>query len=178
MQETDRNFEKRKKVIYQFMQDELYVPMKLKEIAAVLRISREEKEELRAVLNELETEGKISLSKRGKYSISKEKHLTGCFRANLKGFGFVTVEDEASDIYIGAEYTGGAMDGDTVEIALLKTDGPGHREGKVTKILKRGITKVVGLYQPGAGKKYGFVIPDNQKIGMDVFIPIERSMER
>ena len=176
MQETDRNFEKRKKVIYQFMQDELYVPMKLKEIAAVLRISREEKEELRAVLNELETEGKISLSKRGKYSISKEKHLTGCFRANLKGFGFVTVEDEASDIYIGAEYTGGAMDGDTVEIALLKTDGPGHREGKVTKILKRGITKVVGLYQPGAGKKYGFVIPDNQKIGMDVFIPIERSM--
>lgn len=32
MQETDRNFEKRKKVIYQFMQDELYVPMKLKEI--------------------------------------------------------------------------------------------------------------------------------------------------
>ena len=49
MQETDRNFEKRKKVIYQFMQDELYVPMKLKEIAAVLRISREEKEELRAV---------------------------------------------------------------------------------------------------------------------------------
>ena len=124
MQETDRNFEKRKKVIYQFMQDELYVPMKLKEIAAVLRISREEKEELRAVLNELETEGKISLSKRGKYSISKEKHLTGCFRANLKGFGFVTVEDEASDIYIGAEYTGGAMDGDTVEIALLMTDGP------------------------------------------------------
>ena len=43
MQETDRNFEKRKKVIYQFMQDELYVPMKLKEIAAVLRIPGKKK---------------------------------------------------------------------------------------------------------------------------------------
>ena len=141
MQETDRNFEKRKKVIYQFMQDELYVPMKLKEIAAVLRISREEKEELRAVLNELETEGKISLSKRGKYSISKEKHLTGCFRANLKGFGFVTVEDEASDIYIGAEYTGTpGRKGD-------KDSEEGHHKGGGP--LSAGCRKEIRICDPG-----------------------------
>ena len=162
--EMDKRFEDRKKVIYQFMQDDLYVPMKQKEIAVVLGVPREDREELKEVLKALEAEGKITVSKRGKYSISREKRLTGLFRANLKGFGFVTVDGEESDIYIGADQTAGAMDGDTVEIALLKTEGGGHREGKVIKILERGIHKVVGLYQVSAGKKYGFVLPDNPKL--------------
>ena len=174
--EMDKRFEDRKKVIYQFMQDDRYVPMKQKEIAVVLGVPREDREELKEVLKALEAEGKITVSKRGKYSISREKRLTGLFRANLKGFGFVTVDGEESDIYIGADQTAGAMDGDTVEIALLKTEGGGHREGKVIKILERGIHKVVGLYQVSAGKKYGFVLPDNPKLFKDVFIPEERSM--
>ena len=33
----DDNFEKRKKVIYDFICDDLYVPMKLKEIAVILQ---------------------------------------------------------------------------------------------------------------------------------------------
>ena len=34
----DDNFEKRKKVIYDFICDDLYVPMKLKEIAVILQV--------------------------------------------------------------------------------------------------------------------------------------------
>ena len=36
----DQTFEKRKKVIYDFICDDLYVPMKIKEIAVVLQIPR------------------------------------------------------------------------------------------------------------------------------------------
>lgn len=174
--EMDKIFEDRKKMVYRFMQDDLYIPMKQKEIAAVLQVPRENKEELKEVLKALEMEGKITVSKRGKYSVSKEKHLTGLFRANQKGFGFVTAEGEASDIYIGADQTAGAMDGDRVEIILLKAEGRGHREGKVIRILDRGVKKVVGLYQVSAGKKYGFVLPDHPKVFQDIFIPQERSM--
>ena len=85
--EMDKRFEDRKKVIYQFMQDDLYVPMKQKEIAVVLGVPREDREELKEVLKALEAEGKITVSKRRKYSISKEKRLTGLSRANLNGFG-------------------------------------------------------------------------------------------
>ena len=37
----DQTFEKRKKVIYDFICDDLYVPMKIKEIAVVLQIPRD-----------------------------------------------------------------------------------------------------------------------------------------
>ena len=58
----DQTFEKRKKVIYDFIRDDHYVPMKIKEIAILLQIPGEQREELRQVLDALVEEGKISLS--------------------------------------------------------------------------------------------------------------------
>ncbi len=101
--------------------------------------------------------------------------ITGIYRANQKGFGFVTTEEEA-DIYIGEEHTGSALDGDEVEVVIIKEARQKKRksrEGKVVRILSRGITKVVGLYQKNRGKGYGFVLPDNQKILRDIFVPSE-----
>ena len=62
----DQLFEKRKKVLYDFMGDDLYVPMRIKEIAAVLQIPREQRDELKEALDALVEEGKAVLSKRGK----------------------------------------------------------------------------------------------------------------
>ena len=96
----DQTFEKRKKVILDFMGDDLYVPMKIKEIAAVLQIPGEQREELRKVLDALVEEGKISLSKRGKYSRGQARRFKGVFQANARGFGFVTPEEGGEDIFI------------------------------------------------------------------------------
>ena len=38
------------------------------------------------------------------------------------------------------------------------------------KILERGISKVVGLYRMKPGKKFGFVIPDNQRIWIRIYL--------
>ena len=43
----EHTFEKRKKVIYDLICDDLYVPMKLKEIAMLLQIPREQRHELK-----------------------------------------------------------------------------------------------------------------------------------
>ena len=69
--EKDSVFEKRKKVIYDFICDDLYVPMKAKEIAAVLQVPKEQREDLRAVLDALEAEGKIFCQLRG--NIQKDR---------------------------------------------------------------------------------------------------------
>ena len=63
---SDKTFEKRKKIIYDFICDDMYVPMKFKEMAMVLQVNKEQRDELRQVLESLEEEGKICLSKRGK----------------------------------------------------------------------------------------------------------------
>lgn len=56
VQGMDAAFEKRKKIIYDFMCDDLYTPMKFKELAVVLQVPREEKDELRKILEALEGE--------------------------------------------------------------------------------------------------------------------------
>lgn len=165
--------EKRKKTIYDFICDELYVPMKAKEIAMILSVPKEERESLREVLEILVSEGKIEISKKGKYVKAEKKYLSGTFTANQKGFGFVTVEGEEEDIFISPEDTGGALHLDEVTISLFPASGGKRREGKVEKILKRGLTKVVGTYEPS--KNFGFVVPDDPKIGSDIFVPVERS---
>lgn len=171
----DRTFEKRKKVICDLVCDDFYTPMKFKELAMLLQVPREERDELRRVLEELEAEGKIHLSKRGKYCKGETRRLTGIFRANTRGFGFVETEDVSGDVFIGEEFTGGAFDGDTVEVVLVRETGKKSREGRIVNIISRGFTKVVGRYDQKPGKNYGFVIPDNQKIRKDVFIPVEKS---
>ncbi len=101
----------------------------------------------------------------------KRKPLIGVYQANQRGFGFVTVPEEDSDIYIAQEHTGGAFDGDTVEAVVIKEGGERRREGKITRIVSRGITRVVGLYRKRGRQGYGFVLPDNQRFTQDLFIP-------
>lgn len=171
----DKTFEDKKKVVYGFICDELYTPMKFKELAVLLQVPKEQRDELRRVLEALEEEGKIFLSKRGKYVKGETARLVGIYRANARGFGFVEPDGQTQDVFIGEEHTGGALDGDTVEFAVIKEAAGKKREGKIVKIISRGITKVVGYYQMSPGKHYGFVLPDNQKFGKDIFIPEEKS---
>lgn len=163
-------FEKRKKVIYDFISDDFYVPMKIKEIAMILQVPREQREELKQVMDALVEEGKITVSKRGKYTKGEARRLTGVFQAHPRGFGFIVREGEEEDIFIPEENVSGAFQGDEVEFIITRRADGGHRtEGKVTKVLSHNTTVVVGLYEKC--KSYGFVRPDNQRILTDIYIP-------
>ena len=163
-------FEKRKKVIYDFICDDLYVPMKAKEIAMVLGVPKEQKEELKKVLDTLVEDGKITLSKRGKYTKGQTKRFTGIFQAHPRGFGFVIQEGVENDVFISEENINGAFQGDEVEFIITKSQESGRRtEGKIVRILSHSTTKIVGLYEKC--KSYGFVRPDNQRILSDIYIP-------
>ncbi len=166
-------FEKRKKLIYDFICDDFYVPMKFKEIAMLLQVPKEARGDLKEVLESLEAEGKIHVTQTGKYMKGEANKLIGYFQANARGFGFVTIENEEEDIFIGEDDLGGAFDGDRVEVVIIKKPDGKRKEGKIVKILERGVTKVVGYFQ--RSKNFGFVLPDNQKFQKDIFIPLERS---
>ena len=171
----DETFEKRKKIIYDFICDDIYVPMKLKELAILLQVPKEKKHELKAVMDALVEEGKVCLSKKGKYCKGEAKRLTGVYHAHPRGFGFVTVEGEPDDIFIGEDDTLGALQGDTVEVTIVKSPEGKRKEGKILRIVSRGTVKLVGLFQIQKNKNYGFVIPDNQRFVKDIFVPIECS---
>ena len=165
----------RKKTIYDFICDEFYVPMKIKEIAIMLNVPKEQRRELQEVLDELVCDGKIEVSAKGKYSKAEGKYLTGIFTAHQRGFGFVTVPGEDEDIFIPEAQVNGAMHLDTVQVAVTKgASSEKRREGSIVKILKRGMEQLVCYYEES--KNYGFAVPDNPRFTQDIFIPKEHSM--
>ena len=166
-------FEKRKKMIYELICDELYVPMKIREMAILLSVPKEKRQELQEVLDALIAEGKIEVSKKGKYTKAEGNYITGTFTSHQRGYGFVTIEGEEEDIFIPAEDTGGAFHKDVVQITVSSAVTGRRREGKVVKILSHGITQVVGTYENS--KNFGFVVPDDPKINKDIFVPRELS---
>ena len=170
----DQTFEKRKKVIYDFICDDFYIPMKVKEIATVLQVSKEQRRELQEVLDALVEEGKITLSKRGKYSKGQTKRITGTFQANIRGFGFVMLEGEDEDIFIPGENVNGAFQGDEVECIITGAPGGKRKEGKIVRIVSHQVKKIVGLYEKS--KSFGFVRPDNQRYLKDIYIPAGKEM--
>lgn len=169
----DQTFEKRKKLIYDFICDEFYVPMKLKELAILLQVPKDQRKELKAIMDSLEAEGKVHVSKKGKYTKGEAKRIVGTYQAHARGFGFVVVEGEDDDIFISEDDTNGAFHGDQVEVTIKSAPDGKRREGKVVRILSHGTTRLVGYFQKN--KNFGFVVPDNQRFIKDVFVPLERS---
>lgn len=99
--------------------------------------------------------------------VMKKVRMTGAFTANKNGNGFVTVEGEATDILIPAEYTGDAFHKDTVEIELLPRHGK-RKEGKVVRVLDRGYTEVVGTYLDF--RTFGILRPDDPRLFREIFL--------
>ena len=168
-------YETRKQMLLKLMNEESYVPMKEKEIAVLMQVRKKDRDELRKILEDLALEGKIWISKRGKYSLPKEKTLTGVIRLTQQGFGFVEVEGYKDEFFIPGDEVHGAMHLDVVTIEPMPS-GHGKRvEARVTEVLERSVNSIVGTYD-AAGLHYGFVIPDNTRFTQDIFIPGERSM--
>ena len=51
--ENDKASDKRKKVILELMEQDFYIPMKEKELAVMLQVSKEDRDELNRIMNEL-----------------------------------------------------------------------------------------------------------------------------
>ncbi|NBH32669.1 ribonuclease R [Clostridiaceae bacterium] len=166
--------EERKEHLLSVMKDPAYVPMKQKELAMLLNVPKGLREELNQVLDALVAEGSVVMSKRGKYTIPQASVTVGTFSGNDKGFGFVAVEGRDGDVFIPAGRTGGAMHGDRVQIEV-EPNGQGKKaEGTVVKVLFRANKTVVGYYQKS--RNYGFVVPDNRKLGQDIFVSSGKDM--
>ncbi len=168
--------DKRKKVILDLVGEDFYVPMKEKELAVMLQVSKQDRPELNRILNELLAEGKLSITKKGKFVKAKhaDKELIGTFISHPKGFGFVEIDGRQEDLYIPENCVNGAFHNDTVKVALLSGQSGKRQEAQVIEIIARGMKHVVGTFDKSS-KNFGFVVADNTKIRDDIFVPVERS---
>ncbi len=165
--------EERKKILLEFISSTEYKPMKLKEMAAILQVPRNEKSDFREILEALAADGKIEVDNAGKYRVSDNNTKTGTFSGTQRGFGFVIIEGEEDDIFIPENATKGALHNDKVLVSVREGQKGKRKEGEIIRILERSNTTVVGTFEQS--KNYGFVIPDNTKFGKDIFIQKEHT---
>lgn len=102
-------------------------------------------------------------------STNENGYKTGVFSGTQKGYGFLIIEGEKDDVFIPESGVNAAFNGDLVMIKLNDSKTGKRREGTIVKILERKTTEVVGTFQKS--QNFGFVLPDNHKLGQDIFIP-------
>lgn len=175
MDETDI-LKERKERILAYMESEGYVPIKRRDMRAMLSVPQEDREKFENLINELIAEGCVFETKKGKLASPKDLQMaTGTFIGHARGFGFVTPDAGGEDIFIPASETMGAMQKDRVLYKVLHKAEKGKKaDGVIVRILERGQQRIVGTFEAGS-KGYGFVVADDKKIAKDIFISRENT---
>lgn len=166
-----------REAIVEFMESREYRPMLREELSIHFGIDKSENKEFFKVLEGLEKDGILVRNQNNRYGLLNTDYLiVGKLEGHEKGFGFVMAKDKTrDDVFITAENMNGAMHGDTVIANILKKSQAGKREeGEIIRILERGNKYLVGTFEDN--KNFGFLIPDDQKISYDVFIPKANTM--
>ena len=141
-----------------------------KQIASILEITNSDgKTQILKKLAELKENKKIKEVDRGKYQIIKdEKYHIGTLDITSNGNGYFISDDFEKDIFIPSNNLGKGLHNDTVKTYVYKRNRSNKLEADIIEIIERNKTSFVGVLQ--MNKNFGFVLCDNQKMYVDIFI--------
>jgi ribonuclease R len=157
-----------------FMANSAYRPLTQEELQEHFRIESEDLIEFTKLLYDMEQKGEIIFTRKKRYGLPQQMNLVvGRLQGHSKGFAFLIPDDaNLRDVYIHGDDLNGAMHNDRVVVRLQKNIDPSKKqEGKVIRILERASSKVVGTFE--SSRNFGFVIPDDPRLGTDFFISKE-----
>jgi ribonuclease R/exosome complex exonuclease DIS3/RRP44 len=143
-----------------------------KQIASKLKINHTDgKTQIIKKLTELTVSKKISEVEKGKYQIKIDrKYSIGTLDVTSSGNGYFISDDYESDIFISKNNIGKGLHQDTVKVFVYKRKNGKKIEGEVVEVLKRSKVNFVGVLQKNTNKNFGFVVPDDHKMYVDIFI--------
>ena len=97
------------------------------------------------------------------------EEIEGTVMGHRDGHGFVSRDGQSGDIYLAPNEMRAVLHKDRVKVQIIRTDRRGRPEGRVTEILARSPTPIIGrLLQEGGA---WLVAPEDKRYGQDVLIP-------
>lgn len=164
-----------KNKILQLLRLPKYQPLDKVEISKKLGLSSDDRAALRSVLSDMVQRGEIALIRKERYVLPEIADLvTGVIQIHAGGGAHILSEKPGQkDLFIAAQNTGTAMNGDRVVARILHEGRQQRRdadkaEGSVIKILVRAHDSIVGTLQKT--KNFIYVIPDDPRLGHDVYV--------
>jgi len=155
-------------------------PQNYKQVSAKLGITdRASKDLVNTILVELlENEAIVEVSP-GKFKLNEKyleasehkKYITGTVDMKSTGKAYLLNDEGGEDIFIAPNNTYHALNGDKVKVFIFPARQGRKPEGQIIEILSRAREKYVGILE--ISKHFGFLIPDNKSMPVDIFIPRE-----
>ncbi len=155
-----------------------YAPRRAHELAHELRLSDEDKAALPAVIDVLAAEKLVELSHTGLVSLPSLASLggfvTGSFKKNPKGFGFLKPDRpmREGDVFVPPDGTADALSGDTVKAKLHRDDRGGDSRsgfiGEIVEVLTRKRSSFTGTVEKRGGQ--WVVLPDGRELTTPIVV--------
>jgi ribonuclease R len=132
---------------------------------------------VKEILLSLENEGSIVAMNRGKYKLNPsvlnsgvvKNVITGTVDMKQTGKAYILSEDMGEDVFIAANNTNRALNGDLVKVRLFPKRKGKKMEGRIIQVLERKRQHFVGVIERSG--KYAFLVPDATNIPVDFYIP-------
>ncbi len=150
-----------------------------RQTAAHLNITdKREKEMIKSVLHQLCQQGSLIETNRGKYklnpqlitAVAKANTVTGIVDMKATGKAYIMSPDLPEDIFISANNTNHALNGDKVKVHLFPKRKEKKPEGIIVEILERAKKQFVGIVH--VSKRFAFLVPDSDLMKQDIYIPL------
>ena len=161
--------------LLRLIRESVHHPATARELATLLRVTREQRPALKRHLKALLASGELVQVRGNRYGLPDKMDLVvGRLTVNPAGYGFVAPEHaegggRPADIFIPAGALDEAMHGDLV-VARVERHTEKGVEGRLVRILERRHERLVGRFEVDPAG-LGYVVPFDRRVVADVHVP-------
>lgn len=164
-----------KRRILDHLRHDTYTPRRIADVADDLGIPGEERDEFVAVVQQMASEGLVSISGNGQLQLpslaASGGVVSGTFRKTQRGFGFVSPSQHVREgsIFIPAEETADALTGDQVRVKIAPDRrNEGGFVGAIIEVTSRKKSSYTGTLEKRGGQ--WIVTPDGRQITQPIVV--------
>lgn len=151
-------------------------PANTKAIAETLgRIGKEGRQETFDILEKLRDDGKVMQLSKHRWAM---KHAIQDHRGrvvgHVDGHGYVLTDDSREKVFLRTHEMREVLHNDVVRVRIVGRDRRKKLFGQILEVVERGNALIVGRYFEE--NNLHFVVPDDQRIGQDIFVLSEHTL--
>ena len=149
-------------------------PMTGRDLLKALKLHKQYKNAMFAVMDELARQGKVIVTRGNAYGLTEQMHMvTGKLEIQRSGVGYVIPEDpkRKADIFVPPQDFGEAWHGDRVVVAVSRERQGKNPAGRIVRVIERRLEEIPCRTDRALGQGYMLCQPTDPRQHMLFMVP-------